>query len=62
MKVYRDEILQWLNPRAIEKTIKQIAGNKVPVLVCFESKGFCHRYIVGRWLNANGIKCEEWNG
>ena len=61
MKVYRGEVLQWLNPRAVEKMIKQIAGDNTPVLVCFEAEGFCHRHIIAQWLRANGIRCEEWN-
>ena len=62
MKVYKDEVLQWLNPYIAERAIKQIAGNKIPVLVCFEAEGFCHRHFVSEWFKKNGIKCEEWNG
>ena len=61
-EMYTTEVLQWLNPHATARRIKQIAGDKSPVLICFEKEGFCHRHLVARWFKINGIKCEEWNG
>jgi uncharacterized protein YeaO (DUF488 family) len=58
--VFEDEILLGRNPRSIEKMIKQAAGDKVPILVCFEKGGYCHRHLIAAWLRKNGIKCEEW--
>lgn len=30
-------------------------------LVCFEKpEDFCHRHLVAKWLQDNGIKCSEW--
>ena len=30
-------------------------------LLCYEKPGdFCHRNLVAKWFNDNGIKCEEW--
>ena len=65
-KEYKDryikETLYGYEPKTIERIIKYIAGDKVPVLICFEKDGFCHRHIVSAWFRRNGIDCEEWNG
>jgi len=57
---YEHDILRIYDPAAIERIIKHIAGNKIPVLVCFEKDDFCHRHLVANWLNKNNIQCEEW--
>ena len=58
---YKQSVLNRYNPRAIERLVKYIAGDKIPVLVCFEKEGFCHRHIISKWFRENGIECEEWN-
>lgn len=58
--IFEDEVLLGHNPHSIEKMIKQAAGDKIPVLVCFEKGGYCHRHLIAAWLRKNGIKCEEW--
>ena len=58
---YKQSVLNRYNPRAIERIVKYIAGDKIPVLVCFEKEGFCHRHIISKWFRENGIECEEWN-
>ena len=58
--IFEDEVLLGRNPHSIEKMIKQAAGDKIPVLVCFEKGGYCHRHLIAAWLRKNGIKCEEW--
>ena len=37
-------------------------GQKVNIcLLCYEKPyDFCHRHLVAKWLNENGLKCEEW--
>lgn len=37
-------------------------GQKVNIcLLCYEKPtDFCHRHLVSKWLNENGVKCEEW--
>ena len=37
-------------------------GQKVNIcLLCYEKPiDFCHRHLVEKWLNENGLKCEEW--
>ena len=61
IKWYKRSILSGYDPRAIERIVKHIANGKIPVLMCFEKDGFCHRHIVADWLKENGIECEEWN-
>lgn len=58
---YKQSVLNGYDPRAIERIIKYITGDKIPVLVCFEKEGFCHRHIISKWFRENGIECEEWN-
>ena len=53
-------MLKTYKAAALERVIKNIAGDKIPVLVCFEKEGFCHRHLVAEWFNNNGIECEEW--
>ena len=60
---YYKEVLGKYTPQGVKKMIKTVAGNKTPVLICFEkSNAFCHRHILRVWLNYHGIECEEWNG
>ena len=54
------EQLNELDARGMDNTIHGIAKDKVPVLVCYEKDGFCHRHLVARWLNDHGIWCKEW--
>jgi len=58
---YIDEVLNKYHPQTIKNAIYNISKDKIPVLVCFEKNGFCHRHIVAHWLKANGINCEEWS-
>lgn len=58
---YYQEVLSKHTPTQIKKMVKDVAGNKTPVLLCFEKRGtFCHRNILRVWLRMNGIDCEEW--
>jgi len=53
-------MLKKYDAAAIVRRIEEIAKDKIPVLVCYEKDGFCHRHLVARWLNENGYECEEW--
>ena len=53
-------MLQQFDANAMDNRLHEIAKDKIPVLVCYEKDGFCHRHLVARWLNDHGIKCEEW--
>ena len=53
-------MLKMYKAAALERIIKNIAAGKVPVLVCFEKDGFCHRHLIAEWFNSHGIECKEW--
>lgn len=36
-------------------------GNKKIILFCFEKEKFCHRHIIGKWLNMAGYRVTEMN-
>ena len=66
---FNSEILAHLNPLdTIIDIINLIDPNgeddDIPLniaLVCYEkSEDFCHRHLVSKWFNDNGIGCEEW--
>lgn len=60
---YKRQYMQMLNqysPVVVVNTLKAIADNKIPVLICFEKDGFCHRHLIAEWFNQHGIECEEW--
>lgn len=64
-KRYKQIYMQGLsnyNAKVTARCIREMAGDKIPVLLCFEKSGFCHRHLVREWFQKNGIKCEEWKG
>ena len=47
--------------RAKMDTPVQINNDWHIALVCYEkSKDFCHRHLVAKWLQSNGVQCKEW--
>ena len=55
-KQYREQVLSKLDPQEIYDKLKET------VLLCWETSGFCHRFIVACWIEENlGIKVPEWN-
>jgi uncharacterized protein DUF488 len=51
--LFRTEILGALNPRAVAAELIEMAGGRIPVLLCFEWPGkgqWCHRAMVAEWL------------
>lgn len=53
IQVYH-EILSRLNPFQVLSDLKEIAGSKPFVLLCYEKPNeFCHRHLVADWLNTN---------
>lgn len=68
---FNSEILAQLNPLDVIIDIINLVDpngedDDIPLniaLVCYEkSDDFCHRHLVSKWFNDNGIKCEEWAG
>lgn len=60
---YTSKVLNTLNVKNVIDELESIANlsnkNEI-VLLCFEkSDDFCHRHLVSKWLNDNGIFCEE---
>jgi len=51
---YREEILARLDPLKVAAKIRDLAGGRVAVLLCFEQAGrgeWCHRAMVATWLS-----------
>ena len=56
---YKNEVLSCYTPRCVYQAIYNKANGKIPVLVCFEKDGFCHRHLIAEWFKENGLSCEE---
>jgi hypothetical protein len=63
-RLYRSEILAQLDPTAVAADILALAGGRIPVLCCYESKPgkeWCHRSMAALWLsNALGRPVPEF--
>ena len=53
-KQYEKEVLSLLDPKKVLEDLGEDA-----ILLCYEKEGFCHRHLVSKWLNENGIQCTE---
>jgi uncharacterized protein (DUF488 family) len=52
IQMYYDQVLSTLNAYTVVDELLAIAGNKIPVLVCYESPDkFCHRHLLNEWFN-----------
>ena len=55
-KQYKKEILDKLDPQQVYEELGENA-----VLLCWEKSGFCHRFLVARWLEDKlGIEIKEY--
>lgn len=69
IKRYENEILNKLDVYDVLRDLSNLVENLDPkdqscsvALVCFEkSSDFCHRHLVGKWLEDNGFVVKEWN-
>ena len=60
-KCFVKYVLVPLNPKEIEKMLYWMSAGRDVALVCYEKPGdFCHRHLVSKWLNENGILAKEW--
>ena len=53
-RLYQAEVLDRLDPRQVAAELQELAGGRVPVLLCFErpnGKDWCHRAFASRWLS-----------
>ena len=56
-RLYRKEVLGPLRPRDVAEQLAELAGGRIPVIVCFERVGdpiWCHRALAAEWL-AEGL-------
>jgi hypothetical protein len=50
---YQREMLNQLDPRKVAAELQEMAGDRIPVLLCFEKVGgpvWCHRSLAAAWL------------
>lgn len=61
IKNFNREVLGALNPHNVVRELEELAGSKELALICYEKPGdFCHRTLVSKWLNENGIEVKEF--
>lgn len=54
---YISEVLSKLSPEEVISEVREIAGSKIPVLLCYEKRGkFCHRTLVVEWLKMHEVE------
>ena len=59
-KCYKEQVTDLLDPNIVAKDMVSL-GQDV-ALLCYEKpEDFCHRHLVGKWLDDHGISCEEYN-
>lgn len=59
---YSIDVLSKLDAKNVENELYNISNSEDIVLVCYEkSEDFCHRNLVSKWFNDNGIECKEWH-
>ena len=60
---FEERVLNTLNPDTVINELFSLANSENIVLICYEKPGdFCHRHLVSKWLNENGILCQEYGG
>lgn len=56
---YYETVLDGLNADAVARLLAEHNDRDV-CLLCYETPDkFCHRQIIAKWLNDNGIECKE---
>lgn len=63
---FNERVLKALNANEVLNALYKKANldinndSKYIILLCYEKPGdFCHRHLVSKWFNENGIGCEE---
>lgn len=60
-KMYKETVLDTLNPDIVVSDLSYISEGKDVALVCYERpENFCHRHLVADWLRSNGFDIEEY--
>lgn len=62
-KCYQEQVLDNLCFVRVMQELQQLTGDKKDIcLVCYEAPDkFCHRHLVSKWLQEQGILASEWN-
>ena len=60
---FNSEVLDTLKAENVYSDLKELSGGKDCVLLCYEkSEDFCHRHLVGYWLEQKlGVDVEEYD-
>ena len=68
IKCFSEQVLDKLNALTVMRDLIDLVNStedhigKEIALICYEKPSdFCHRHLVSKWLNSNGIKCKEWD-
>lgn len=64
IKCFKEQVLDGLTVSDVLKELKGLINDadKDVCLVCYEKPtDFCHRHLVAKWLNDNGIACVEYD-
>lgn len=61
IKHFNEEVLNLLNVNNVIKDLKLLVPDKSIALICYEKpEDFCHRHLVAKYFNENGVNCVEW--
>lgn len=65
IKCFNEQVLDKITINKVFEEISTMIGFDNPVDICFvcyeKPSDFCHRQLVAKWLNDNGIACREWS-
>ena len=62
IKCYNERVLSQLDYSVVISDLLRFSQGKDICLLCYEKpEDFCHRHLVAKWLNDNGIDCKEYN-
>ena len=57
---YRETVLSKLDPEKVKRELLELSEHYDVCLLCYETpEKFCHRHIVQKWFNENGVECCE---
>lgn len=67
IRCFNEQVLNKLNIEIVKQDLLKLISTidnyqeKEICLLCYEKPSdFCHRHLVAKWLNDNGIECKEW--
>lgn len=62
IKCFNEQVLDKLNAEDVISELIDLHSGTDIVLICYERPtDFCHRHLVAKWLNDNGVNCKEWS-